>query len=266
MGRDVGYIETNKRNVPPGGFVFAELEAEVKKMRVLAIGCHPDDLEIACSGTLRKYVEQGAEVYMCHVANGDQGHVVIEPGPLAKIRTGEAERAGKLIGAQQVFNINVHDMQVNSHDQETIDAVADVVRFARPDVIITHDDGDYMQDHVETSHLGTNGAFMSGLPHRSENYTAFSSFIPTFFMDTLAGVNFHPTHYVDITNQIEIKLQALSMHESQIKWMLEHDDIDFVDMVRICSKYRGYQCGVAYAEAFRPYNVYPRFSTKHLLP
>ena len=35
-------------------------------MRVLAIGCHPDDLEIACGGTLRKYVEQGAEVYMCH--------------------------------------------------------------------------------------------------------------------------------------------------------------------------------------------------------
>ena len=46
-------------------------------MKVLAIGCHPDDLEIACGGTLRKYVENGAEVTMCHVANGDQGHVVI---------------------------------------------------------------------------------------------------------------------------------------------------------------------------------------------
>lgn len=52
-------------------------------MRVLAVGCHPDDLEIACGGTLRKYVEQGAEVYTCHVANGNQGHVVIEPEPLA---------------------------------------------------------------------------------------------------------------------------------------------------------------------------------------
>lgn len=36
-------------------------------MKVLAIGCHPDDLEIACGGTLRKYVEEGADVYMCHV-------------------------------------------------------------------------------------------------------------------------------------------------------------------------------------------------------
>lgn len=235
-------------------------------MRVLAIGCHPDDLEIACSGTLRKYVEQGADVYMCHVANGDQGHVIIEPEPLAKLREAEAEKAGRYIGAKEVFNINVHDMQVNRHDQTTIDAVADVVRIARPDVIITHDDSDYMQDHVETSHLATNGAFMSGLPHRAVNEPSFMSFIPTFFMDTLAGVNFNPTHYVDITGQIEYKLSALAMHESQVRWMLEHDDIDFVDMVRTCSRYRGYQCGVTYAEGFRPYNVYPRHSTKRLLP
>ena len=235
-------------------------------MRVLAVGCHPDDLEIACSGTLRKYVEQGAEVYMCHVANGDQGHVIIEPEPLAAIRAEEAERAGKFIGAKEVFNLNISDMQINRHDQAAMDAMADVVRICKPDVMITHNDADYMQDHVETSHLATNGAFMSGLPHRSVNHPFFQSFIPTFFMDTLAGVDFNPTHSVDITGQIEMKLQALAMHESQIKWMLEHDDIDFVDMVRTCSKYRGYQCGVAYAEAFRPYNVYPRHSTKQLLP
>lgn len=235
-------------------------------MNVLAIGCHPDDLEIACSGTLRKYVEQGANVYMCHVANGDQGHVIIEPEPLAAIRAEEARKAAMFIGAKEIFSIGVSDMQVNRHDQNQIDAVADVVRFTKPDVIITHNPEDYMQDHIETSHLATNGAFMSGLPHRSVNHPAYSSFIPTFFMDTLAGVNFNPSHYVDISDQIERKLQALSMHESQVKWMLEHDDIDFVDMVRTCSRYRGYQCGVAYAEAFRPYNVYPRHSTKHLLP
>ena len=45
-------------------------------MIVLAVGCHPDDLEISCGGTLRKYVEQGADVYMCHVANGCHGHEI----------------------------------------------------------------------------------------------------------------------------------------------------------------------------------------------
>ena len=235
-------------------------------MRVLAVGCHPDDLEIACAGTLRKYVEQGAEVYMCHVANGDQGHVVIEPQELAAMRTIEAENAGKIIGAKEVFNLNVSDLQVNSHDLNVMDAMADIVRFTRPDVIITHNDDDYMLDHKETSIIATNGSFCSGISHRPRKYDAFSSFIPVFFMDTLAGVGFQPTHYVDITNQIDTKIRALECHESQLKWMLEHDNIDFADMVRTCSKYRGYQCGVAYAEGFRPYNVYPRYSTKNLLP
>jgi len=235
-------------------------------MIVLAVGCHPDDLEIACGGTLRKYVEQGAEVHMCHVANGDQGHVVIEPGPLAAMRTIEAENAGKIIGAKQVINLNVSDMQVNSHNLEVMDAMADVVRSVRPDVIITHNDDDYMLDHTETSRIATNGSFCSGLSHRPRKYDAFSSFVPVFFMDTLAGVNFQPTHYVDITNQIDTKIKALECHESQLRWMLEHDNIDFADMVRTCSKYRGYQCGVPYAEGFRPYNVYPRYSTKNLLP
>ncbi len=235
-------------------------------MRVLGVGCHPDDLEIACGGTMRKYVEQGAEVYLCHVANGDLGHVVIEPEPLAAMRTIEAENAGKIIGAKEVFNLNVHDMQVNSHDPEVMDAMADIVRFVRPDVIITHNDDDYMLDHKETSIIATNGSFCSGLSHRPRKYEPFSSFIPVFFMDTLAGVNFQPTHYVDITNQMDTKIKALECHESQLKWMLEHDHIDFADMVRTCSKYRGYQCGVTYAEGFRPYNVYPRYSAKNLLP
>ena len=157
-------------------------------------------------------------------------------------------------------------MQVNSHNLEVMDAMADIVRYARPDVIITHNDEDYMLDHTETSLIATNGSFCSGLGHRPRKFDAFSSFIPVFFMDTLAGVNFQPTHYVDITNQIDTKIKALECHESQLKWMLEHDNIDFADMVRTCSKYRGYQCGVAYAEGFRPYNVYPRYSTKNLLP
>lgn len=235
-------------------------------MRVLAVGCHPDDLEIACGGTLRKYVEQGAEVYMCHIANGNQGHVVIEPDVLRVTRTLEAIHSGAVIGAKDVINLDVPDMEVNSHDLKIMDAMAEVVRKVRPDVIITHNDDDYMLDHKETSIIATNGSFCSGLSHRPRRYDVFNSFVPVFFMDTLAGVNFQPTHYVSITDQIETKIKALECHESQLKWMLEHDNIDFADMVRTCSKYRGYQCGVAYAEGFRPYNVYPRYSTRNLLP
>lgn len=157
-------------------------------------------------------------------------------------------------------------MLVNSHDPAVMDAMADVVRCTRPDVIITHNDTDYMQDHTETSRIVTNGSFCSGLSHRPRSFEPYSSFIPVFFMDTLAGVGFQPTHYVDITDQIETKLAALRCHRSQLDWMLEHDNIDFADMVRTCSKYRGYQCGAAYAEGFRPYTVYPRMAAGNLLP
>lgn len=235
-------------------------------MKVLAIGCHPDDLEIACGGTLRKYVERGADVYEAHVANGNLGHVVIMPDELRAIRTKEAEEAGKVLGAKEVFNIDVGDLRVDSHDQDVIDAVADVVRYVAPDVIITHNPEDYMQDHMETSKLATNGSFCSGLAHRPRKYEPFNSFVPVYFMDSLAGVDFQPSIYVDITNQIDKKLEALNCHQSQLKWMLEHDNIDFADMVKTCSKYRGYQCGVPFAEGFKPYNVYPRYSTKCLLP
>ena len=235
-------------------------------MIVLAVGCHPDDLEIACAGTLRKYVEQGAEVHMCHVANGNQGHVIIEPDELRIIRTKEAEEAGKIIGAKQVINLDVPDLEINSHNLEVMDAMADVVRMVRPDVMITHNPDDYMLDHTETSVIATNGAFCSGLGHRPRKHEAYMSFIPTFFMDTLAGVDFQPTHYVDISNQIETKLQALECHVSQLKWMREHDNIDFADMVKTCAKYRGYQCNAAYAEAFTQCLAYPKMQTKRLLP
>ena len=102
-------------------------------MNVLAIGCHPDDLEIACSGTLRKYVETGAEVYMCHVANGNQGHVVIEPDPLREIRTLEAENAGKIIGAKEVEDGTV-SVRNRDTDQTTVMTVDELIAMLKEEI------------------------------------------------------------------------------------------------------------------------------------
>ena len=71
-------------------------------MRVLAIGAHPDDIEIACSGTLAKCVKRGDTVIVCHVSNGNLGHVVIPPDELAEIRAAEAKKAGSLAGIEVV--------------------------------------------------------------------------------------------------------------------------------------------------------------------
>jgi N-acetylglucosamine malate deacetylase 1 len=235
-------------------------------MNVLAIGCHPDDLEIGCGGTLALYAKNGHNVFMCHVANGDKGHAVIMPEVLGKIRTAEAEASGATLGAKKVFNINVPDLFVDSHIEEQVNDVVEVIRTVRPDIIITHSPDDYMRDHIETSKLVFNASFSSSIPHYDTKAKPCPLIAPLYYMDTLAGVGFLPEEYTDITDTLEIKLKALEKHETQLKWMRDHDDIDFLDFVRTVSKFRGLQSGVKYAEGFRLCKGWPRIVTKRLLP
>ena len=67
-------------------------------MNVLAISCHPDDMEIACAGTLLKCKERGDRVVICHLSSGNLGHVIIPPDELTQMRAREAERSGALAG------------------------------------------------------------------------------------------------------------------------------------------------------------------------
>jgi LmbE family N-acetylglucosaminyl deacetylase len=235
-------------------------------MNILAVGCHPDDLEIGCGGTLALYAKKGHDVYMCHVANGDMGHVVIMPKELAELRTAEAEAAGAELGAKKVFNINVPDLFVDSHNEDQVRDLVEIIRAVRPDLIITHSPDDYMRDHVETSKLVFNASFSSSIPHYETRSEKYPNIVPIYYMDTLAGLGFLPEEYTDITDTLEIKLNALEKHESQIKWMRDHDGIDFLDFVRTVSKFRGLQTGVKYAEGFRSCKSWPRVLTKRLLP
>lgn len=72
-------------------------------MNVLAIGCHPDDVEIACAGTLAKCVKRGDRVVVCHASSGDLGHVIIPPEELRVIRANEAKSAGALAGIEVIY-------------------------------------------------------------------------------------------------------------------------------------------------------------------
>ena len=233
-------------------------------MNILAVGCHPDDLELACFGTLARFVKEGHNVFAVHVCNGNLGHVEIMPPELGAIRNREAEKAAAVIGAEAI-TLDVGDLYVDSSDQEVIKKLSAVIRYAKPDLIISHNPDDYMQDHMETSRLALNASFGASVPHYIDK-GAPCGLTPFYYMDTPAGVNFNPTEYVDITDVIELKLEALSMHESQIKWMLDHDGIDFLEFVRACSRGRGCQCGVKYAEAFLPAQKYLRMTTRRLLP
>jgi LmbE family N-acetylglucosaminyl deacetylase len=234
-------------------------------MNILGIGCHPDDLEIGCGGTLAKYAKQGHKVFMCHIANGNMGHAVIQPGELREIRDKEAKNAAAVIGAESI-SLDLGDLQPEGSDKKTRDALTEVVRYTRADVIITHNPGDYMRDHEQVSALAQDVSFTVTIPHLLTETPANGVFPPVYFMDTLAGIGFIPTEYVDITGEIEKKLEALSCHESQVVWMKEHDNIDFLDFVRTCNKYRGLQSNCAFAEGFRQYAAWPRLHAKRFLP
>src|SRR5687768_16061526 len=104
-------------------------------MRVLAVGAHPDDLEILCGGTLARYVQEGHEVVMCHATRGNRGSFVHTSEEIARIRGEEARRAAEVAGAEYVA-LGFSDCEVLASDPDQRRAVVDLVRDARPDLII----------------------------------------------------------------------------------------------------------------------------------
>ena len=234
-------------------------------MRILAIGAHPDDIELACCGTLAKCIKRGDTVIVCHVSSGSLGHVVIPPDELRLIRANEAKKAGALAGVQEVLCAGFDDLEIFD-TKAARDKIVDIIKYANPDLIITHDPNDYMPDHTTVSKLVFDASFTATLPNYKSKYKQPAKMVPLYYMDTLAGVNFNPTEYVDISDEIELKLKMLECHESQVAWMRDHDGIDFADLVKTMSRYRAYQCGASYAEAFRQCQTYLKGTTKRLLP
>ncbi|MBQ3133353.1 MAG: PIG-L family deacetylase [Clostridia bacterium] len=232
---------------------------------VLVISCHPDDVEIACAGTLLKCRERGDRVVVCHLCSGNLGHEIIPPEELIPMRAAEAKRAGDMAGIEVIWG-GFHDLDIYSDNKESRDKVVDVIKRVNPDFIITHDPDDYMPDHVAVSKLTFDASFTATLPNYDTPTKTPARLVPIYYMDTLCGVNFNPTEYVDVSEHIDKKLEMLECHESQIVWMRDHDNIDFPDMVKTCCRYRGFQCGADYAEGFRQCQVYLKGTTKRYLP
>ncbi len=234
-------------------------------MRVLFIGAHPDDIEIECGGTVAKCVKRGDTVICCHLSDGDLGHVQIMPEELGKIRREEAKRAGEISGAEVIWG-GFHDLDIFEHNRESVDKVVEIIRYANPDFIVTHNPDDYMPDHTATYQLVFAASFAAGVPHYPSKTETTTATVPIYFMETASGVGFLPEIYVDITDEMDAKKEMLQCHQSQLKWLLDHDGIDFTEKLDIIARYRGYQCGVKYAEGFRCLRADLRQTTKRLLP
>lgn len=240
-------------------------------MRVLAVGAHPDDLEILCGGTLARFVAEGHSVVMCHVSDGNCGSFEIEPPELARVRNEEAAAAAAVIGARHE-HLGLNDGEVSAADRSQQHLVVQLFRDVRPDVVITHSPDDYMVDHNETSKLIFDCSFLASLPHYGPKSNdgsknkATAEVAPLYYMETVGGIGFAPHEYVDISAVFDQKVAMLEEHRSQLTWLSEHDHVDMVDQIRTVARYRGYQCGVTYAEGFVPSRVWLRARAYRLLP
>lgn len=217
-------------------------------LRVLAVGAHPDDLEILCGGTLARYARGEAAVIMAIATDGSAGHMLIPPDELAGIRREEAGRAAALIGADMHW-LGFRD-ELLFEEIATRMRFVDLIRIARPDLILTHDPNDYHPDHRAVSRLVFDASFVSSLPNITTEHPCHPVVPPLLYFDTVSSANFTPTEYVDIADTYDVKRAMLECHTSQIKWLKDHDNIDVLDFIYIMSRSRGLQCGVAHAEGF----------------
>lgn len=234
-------------------------------MKVLAIGAHPDDLEILCGGTLARFVAEGHEVTMCNLALGDRGSYTHTREEISQLRLIEAQNSAHRIGAKhRTLRIADGDVRADSTDQRN--HAIELIRQERPDVILIHHPADYNPDHVEAGKLMEDASFVATLPLYETTSGAHRLAPAIIYMDTLTGIGFQPQEYVDITEYIDVKLEALACHDSQVSWLAEHDNVDILDQARTSAAYRGYQAGVRYAEGFIPAQRWLRSRTHRLLP
>lgn len=233
-------------------------------MNVLAIGAHPDDLEILCGGTLARCVHRGDRVTMLIMTDGSAGHAEIPAPELAAIRRNEASAAAEIIGAQFAW-LGLPDEFV-FNDEPTRRLLLNAIRGAKPDLILTHNPDDYHPDHRAVSRAVFDASFVMGLPNVVTEHPAHPGVASLYYFDALAGIDFLPEEYVDITDSWETKSRMLAEHRSQVDWLRYHDDIDIFAFMETVAKFRGLQCGAALAEGFRPARAWPRLRTHRLLP
>ena len=233
-------------------------------MRVLAVGAHPDDIEILCAGTLARCRERGDEIVLCVATNGEMGSMHTPPPELAAVRESEARESASKLGAELIWLGYADEFLYPDH--ETRMRFIEMIRQARPDLMITHAPNDYHMDHRVVSDLVFVSSFIGAVPNAQTRSPTHPRIAPLYYMDTLAGVDFLPDEYVDVSEALETKLDMLRCHKSQLEWLGDYNGIDIVEFVTAVARFRGLQSNVRYAEAFRRADAWPRVTTTRLLP
>ncbi len=202
----------------------------MKNKIVLAVGAHPDDMEFGASGTVSKWIEEGATGYYLICTDGSRGSSdpTMTHERLAKIRRQEQIDACKVLGIKKVFFLNHTDTQLVA-DLALKEEIVRVIREVKSNIVITMDPTFY----YSTKLIGWHSGFVNHTDHRAAALATMDACFPlsrdrlTFLehekeglkphkVDELLLVSFEKKDFiVDITKTFSKKIKALSSHKSQ---------------------------------------------------
>jgi N-acetylglucosamine malate deacetylase 1 len=200
-------------------------------MTVLAITCHPDDMEMMMGGTLLLLKQAGCEIHHINVANGSVGSAHLPPMEIAAIRREEARKAAAQLGSVLHESL-VDDLEV-FYTQDLIRRITALVRQVKPDIVLTQSLEDYMEDHMNTARVASTATFLRNVP----SYRSIPD-APAVFEDAML---YHatphilsdmmrrpivPEIYVDITAVMDAKERMLACHASQKEWLDKTQGLD----------------------------------------
>jgi len=195
-------------------------------MNILAIGSHPDDVEIGCGGAISLFSEAGHQVFYLIMTHG-------EVGGKASKRTAEQKAAAKILGVKKIYWGGYKDTQI-SKDQTVIKAIEKVVNKVNPDLVLVHGPADTHQDHRYV-----NACALSATRHIKR----------ILYYEVPTSNDFHPNIFVDIEKSFKKKLQALEAHASQMT-RTNIPQLPIQRLAEAMANFRGTQCKVKFAEGF----------------
>lgn len=179
----------------------------IEPLDLLAVGCHPDDVELTCGGTLRRAADQGYRTGILDLTRGELG----TKGTPAR-RAREADRAAEILGATVRDNLELPDAGILPTDEARRHAVV-ALRRLRPSVVILPWMRGRHPDHRLGSELMRDACFLAGLvmygegePHRPRKVLYATS-----FREDIGK----PTFVVDVSEQFERKMDAIRCYASQ---------------------------------------------------
>jgi len=225
---------------------------------VLAIAAHPDDIEFLMAGTLLQLAARGWELHYMNLCDGSRGSTTMDPEECAATRLEEAQAACQVLGAK--FYRPIYPDMEAAYTTENLCKVAAVVRLAKPTIVLTHSPTDYMEDHEVACRLAVSAAFSHGMPNLKSvpDVATYPDPVTVYHAmpignRTPLGEPVVPHLFVDETDVIETKVDALACHVSQKRWLDESQGMNsYLQTLRDLSREVGAMSGrFEYAEGWR---------------